>query len=197
MADSPAAANCIGFAVDTLPTWSLRNLPSEAFGACGAAMTTDTILRLAIFADYFQFYIQDETANDDFGSLWTEEAVERLLAVADHSLGIGTARNMTVPVAVSLHDTGPEADFAEWDLVNEGSFTVRSGRIAILGCTDFLADAPRLELAPGPYRVRVSYSGLDSLSEDGLEGDDFYRIQLWPAALAPIVVVKDRSGASA
>ncbi|PZO03193.1 MAG: hypothetical protein DCF30_03470 [Hyphomicrobiales bacterium] len=160
-------------------------------------MATDTTLQLAVFADYFQFYIQDETANDDFGSLWTEEAVERLLAVADHSVGIGTARNMTVPVVVSLHDATPEADVAEWGLVNEGSFTVRSGRIAVMGCTDSLADAPRLDLAPGPYRVRVSYSGLDSLSEDGLEGDDFYRIQLWPAPLAPIVVVKDRSGASA
>lgn len=160
-------------------------------------MSTDTTLQLAVFADYFQFYIQDETANDDFGSLWTDEAVERLLAAADHSVGIGTVRNMTVPVVVSLHEAEPEADFMEWDMVNEGSFTVRSGRIAVLGCTDSLPDAPRLTLAPGPYRVRVSYSGLDNLSEDGVEGDDFYRIQLWPAPLAPVFVIKARTDAAA
>lgn len=160
-------------------------------------MSTDTTLQLAIFADYFQFYIQDELANDDFGSLWTDEAVERLLATADHSIGIGTVRNMTVPVVVSLHAAEPEADFIEWDMVNEGSFTVRSGRVAVMGCTDHLPDAARLTLAPGPYRVRVSYAGLDSLSEDGLDGDDFYRVQLWPAPLAPVFIVKGRTDAAA
>ena len=30
------------------------------------------------------------------------------------------------------------------------------------------------------YRARIYYGGLNSLSEDGLEGDDHYRVVLWP-----------------
>ena len=118
------------------------------------------------------------------------------LAAGDCSVGIGTVRNMSVPVALTIHADEPEDDFHEWDLVNECSFTVRSGRIAILGCTDALPEAARISLAPGPYRLRVSYSGLDSLSEDGLDGDDFYRLQLWPAPLAGLRTLKEKAGAS-
>jgi hypothetical protein len=103
---------------------------------------------------------------------------------------------MSVPVALTIHADEPEDDFHEWDLVNECSFTVCSGRIAILGCTDALPEAARISLAPGPYRLRVSYSGLDSLSEDGLDGDDFYRLQLWPAPLAGSRTLKEKAGAS-
>lgn len=159
-------------------------------------MTEPTTTELAIFADYFQFYIQDETANEDFGDKWTEEAVDRLLAVGQFSVGIGTARNMTVPVVLSIHEEAPAEDFTEWEMVNECSITIRSDRLVIMGCTDYLPDAPRVPLAPGSYRVRVSYSGLDSLSEDGLEGDDFYRLQLWPAAPAELAVRKARTVAA-
>lgn len=155
-------------------------------------MTEQTRTEFAIFADYFQFYVQDEAANEDFGVLWTEEAVERLLAVAQFSVGIGTARNMTVPVALSIHAEAPAEDFGEWEMVNDCSITVRSNRIIIAGCTDYLPDAARIPITPGTYRVRVSYCGLDSLNEDGLEGDDFYRVQLWPAPLADIAIRKAR-----
>lgn len=159
-------------------------------------MTIEAQIVLAVFADYFQFFVQDEAANEDFGPLWTDEAVERLIAAGDCSVGIGTVRNMSVPIALTIHADEPEDDFHEWDLVNECSFTVRSGRIAILGCTDALPEAARISLAPGPYRLRVSYSGLDSLSEDGLDGDDFYRLQLWPAPLAGLRTLKEKAGAS-
>lgn len=159
-------------------------------------MTDRAEMTLAVFADYFQFYLLDAATNEDFGALWTEEAVERLLAVAPHAVGIGTARNMAVPVAISVHEREPAADFAEWEQVHDCSFTVLSGRVAVLGATDYLPDAPSLSLRPGPYRVRISYAGLETLSEDGLEGDDFYRIQLWPAPLAALVTRKERAGAT-
>lgn len=162
----------------------------------GAIMTDRADMELAVFADYFQFYLLDAATNEDFGALWTEEAVERLLAVSPHAVGVGTVRNMMVPVVISVHGQEPEADFAEWEQVHDCSFTVLSGRVAVLGATDYLPDAPSLALAPGPYRVRVSYAGLESLNEDGMEGDDFYRIQLWPAPLAAILTRKERAGAT-
>lgn len=158
-------------------------------------MPTTETLTLSVFADYFQFYLLDESVDEDFGALWDDAAVERLLAVGRSSIGVGTARNMAVPVAVSVCDAAPEFDPGAWDMVNECSLALRSGRLVILGGTDYLPDAPRLPVAPGDYRVRISYAGLDTLSEDGLDGDDFYRIDLWPAPPGPLVTRKVRAGA--
>ena len=48
-------------------------------------------LELSLFADYFQFYIQDD--DDGFGDLseaWSPEAEANLMALGDHVVGIGT-----------------------------------------------------------------------------------------------------------
>jgi hypothetical protein len=160
-------------------------------------MTVLHTTELEIFADYFQFYLQDEAVNEDWGMFWTDETVERMLAVGECSVGIATARNMNVPVVVSVHDAAPDADFGEWELVNECSFSVRSGHVMVIGCTEGSPqERARFSLEPGPYRLRVSYSGLDTLSDDGLEGDDFYRLQVWPGPVAPTRTLKERAGAA-
>jgi hypothetical protein len=53
-----------------------------------------------------------------------------------------------------------------------------TGRIFVAGCTDYFPNANRIEVAPGAYDVLVDYCNLESLSEDGLEGDDSYHIVL-------------------
>jgi len=159
-------------------------------------MTLLHTIELAIFADYFQFYLQDEAADEDWGAFWTEETIERMLAVGDGSVGIATARNMTVPVVVGIHETAPEPDFGEWELVNECSFSVRSGRVMVIGCTEAAPqERARFLLNPGPYRLRVSYVGLDTTRADGLDGDDFYRLQIWPAPWAEVRTLKERARA--
>jgi hypothetical protein len=67
---------------------------------------------------------------------------------------------------------------------------VKSGRIAIAGCTDYFPEAARIELPLGAYRARIYYGDLNSLSDDGLEGNDHYRIVLWRASPGPIKVLK-------
>ena len=42
-------------------------------------MPEQTQIELAVFADYFQFYLHDEVENEDFGALWSDEAVESVL----------------------------------------------------------------------------------------------------------------------
>src|SRR5262245_38672877 len=59
---------------------------------------------LSLFADYFQFYIQDEAVVGDLSQSWGEEATSRLLAIAPGTIGIGTVRNMDVPVVIEIHD---------------------------------------------------------------------------------------------
>jgi hypothetical protein len=137
--------------------------------------------RFELFADYSQFYLQDD--DQELGNLseaWTEEAVDRLLAVAPGVVGIRTVSSMRVPATVEVHETEPEADLLAWDHIAESDLEVKTGRIVVAGCTDYFADAVRIAVRPGLYRARVSYGGLDSLSEDGLGGGDHYRVQLWP-----------------
>jgi hypothetical protein len=43
---------------------------------------------------------------------------------------------------------------------------------------------------PGDYKVRALYRGLDTLSEDGLEGNDFYEIQIWKSPCTSLRVIR-------
>jgi len=150
----------------------------------------------SIFADYFQFYLEDDDApldEIDFAEAWTEDAVERQLAATPRAIGVGTSRNMTVPVVLEIEATSPDDDPAA-ELVTEACFDVKSGRLAILGCTDHAPDATRIEVIPGRHRARVFYYDQEKLSEDALEGDDRYRVVLWPdpEPIAPRILVDRR-----
>lgn len=134
-----------------------------------------------LLADYFQFYLQDEVADGDLSDSWTPEAVARMLAVAPGAVGVGTARNMRVPVSIEIHEREPLLDAGSWDHVAECSLVTRAGRVVIAGCSDYFPDAARVDVAPGTYCVRVSYGALKSVSEDGLDGLDHYTLQLWKA----------------
>ena len=143
-----------------------------------------------LFADYFQFYLKDETADGDLSNAWTDEAVARLLAVAPGTVGVRTVSNMEVPVTLQVSASEPAFDLEAYDHVVEGPLSSTSGTLVIAGCTDYFPDASRVPLEPGTYRVRVCFSALESVSEDGLAGGDRYHLQLWPAPLSGVTVVK-------
>jgi hypothetical protein len=145
-----------------------------------------------LLADYYQFYLQDECVTGDLSSSWTQDAVDRLLAVAPGTIGIGTVRNMTVPVVVEVADTEPDEDMTSWDQVNECDFEVQSGRIVVAGCTDYFPEAARIDVEPASYRARIYYGSLDALSNDGLKGDDHYKVVLWVAVPGALRILKQR-----
>jgi len=134
---------------------------------------------LTIFADYHQFYLQDDdTRFGDLSDAWTPEATEMLLAVADHVVGVGTVRNMDVSVRISVAPALPDLQPAAWDRINRTSLKCDTGRIVVAGCTDYFPDAKRIQVAPGTYDVLIGYKNLESLSDNGLDGDDSYHIYL-------------------
>ncbi len=143
-----------------------------------------------LFADYFQFYLQDETIDGDLSDSWTNEAVTRLLAVAPGTVGVGTVRNMEVPVTLEVLASEPPLNVMAYDHIVEGSLSVAGKNLVIAGCTDYLPEAARIQIEPGDYRVRACFSCLDSLSEDDLDGEDRYHLQLWPAPPAHVAVIK-------
>jgi hypothetical protein len=78
----------------------------------------------------------------------------------------------------------------------EANRDVPSSCIAVHGPTDYFADAPRIAMAPGAYRARVYYGGIATVSADELEGEDHYRVELWPepeSSAAPIVLLHPRA----
>jgi hypothetical protein len=136
---------------------------------------------LTVFADYHQFYLQDDDSRfGDLSEAWTPQATEKLLAIADHVIGVGTVRNMDVPVHITVDSTLPVLDAASWDRINMASLICDTGRIVVAGCTDYFPDALRITVAPGAYGVVVGYRGLNSLSADGLDGEDSYHVFLAP-----------------
>lgn len=148
--------------------------------------------KLTLFADYHQFYIQDEAADGDLSESWTPDTEISLVAVAPGTIGVGTARDADVPVSIELSDAEPESDFSLFDQVVDCSISIQSGTLVAAGCTDYFPEAARFQVAPGTYRVRVYFSGLDTISADGMDGDDNYRLVLWPGGQTAPTVLKQR-----
>lgn len=135
---------------------------------------------LELFADYHQFYLQDEKAKGDLSEAWTEKATADHLAIAPGTIGVGTLRNVTVPVLIEVLASEPEEDLDRWDQVCECSIEIPSGRLVVAGCTDYFPDATRISVAPGVYRARIYYAGLGTM-RSALDADDHYRVVLWKA----------------
>ena len=89
--------------------------------------------RFTIFADYFQFIVQDENSKDDFGTLWNDDAVAMMVAVGETALSLGTLRNVDVAVEVHVVDGPPEIQLEDFDHAVEGTFASPSGKIAVMG----------------------------------------------------------------
>ena len=146
-----------------------------------------------IFADYHQFYLQDDDQSfGDLSKAWSEEAADRLLAVAPHVIGVGTVRNMSVPVSVVVHESQPKVDREEWDHITTASLQIDTGRIVVAGCTDYYPDAARIDVSPGIYEAIICYSKLTSLSPDGLDCEYSYHVHLFPGRQIEPAILKRR-----
>jgi len=132
-----------------------------------------------IFADYHQLYLRDE-AHPDLPDDYTDENIERRIMAGPTAIILHTERNMMVPVRVEWHSQRPAFEEDAYQHVVEASFVCQSGQLVLAGMTDNEDDSPRLPVKAGPIGVRANLSGLDTLSEDGLDGNDSYLLQLWP-----------------
>ena len=146
--------------------------------------------KFSIFADYFQFYLQDD-ATEDVPDLDGYDAAQTTrVIVQENGFTVLTARNMDVPVTVVVADGAPDYDADTWDHIAEFSIASPAGKLAIAGCTDYLPDAARIAVPAGTLRVRTLFGDQTKLSEDGLDGEDHYRIEIWPDAPTPLSIIK-------
>ena len=147
-----------------------------------------------LFADYFQFYLEDENAEREKKPFWAKDsnAVEIGLDCSDGLIAVGTERNFTVPVFIEIHDSEPEDDFSIRDRVNECSIDLPSGTMVVFGCTDYRPEAARIKVTPQCYRARIYYGGLDTVKEFD-DGKDVYKIVLWAAPFLEMKILKSRA----
>jgi hypothetical protein len=146
--------------------------------------------KLEFWTSHHQFYLADKsspfrTDSDDF---WTTEASNDKLAIEEGILGVGTECYGTVKGDLAVLEVEPEGeDFGLFDHVVEGSLELKSGVLLVFPCTD---NVPVLELRllPQTYRVRVYSSNLASVEGD--DGDDYYKVRLWPGEVLKRKVLK-------
>jgi hypothetical protein len=116
--------------------------------------------------------------------------------VSDDAVAIGTTVNVDVAVTVEVLDEPPADDSGGFDHVVEGSVRCPSGRLVVMGCTDYEPDARRFPVPAGWLRLRASQSNLDLAYEADIDSDEDprtmerLRLQVWPAAAAPLEVTK-------
>lgn len=141
-----------------------------------------------IFADYHQFYLWDSGVDPSAPEEYTRNDIRRLIKAVPHVVVIQPLRNATVPVELQVCSEDPGFDESQWDHVAECALDLPTGKLQVHECTG----GPALNLAvpPGTYRVRALFAGLDTLSDNGLDGDDRYRIVLWPGDNIPLHIVK-------
>jgi hypothetical protein len=143
---------------------------------------------IEVFADYHQFYIWDSGLEIERCLDFTDLDCIRMVKVEPNQVIIQPVRNMDVPVDLELWDTDPGFDEASWDHIAECDLDLPTGNLQVHECTG----GPKLDLKvnPGSYRVRALFSGLGTLSEDALDGDDRYKLVLWPGTPQDLRIIK-------
>ena len=146
---------------------------------------------LEIFADYRTIYAQDEDSDSDLSGLISNKSLKTRLIYTPEQIIIFTARNMSVPLTIEKVESEPNIDLDPRDHVIECSINLSSGSLLIAGGTDYFPDATRISVQPGIYKMRIFYGGLNTISKDGLDGNNNYRIIFLPTEqLSDIAVLK-------
>jgi len=143
-----------------------------------------------VFADYFQFIVQDEASDEEFGDIWTPEALEMALATGRSAISLGTLRNVEVFVEIHVHGTAPTIDPSQFDHAVEASISLPTGTVVVMGCTGYFPEAPRFRVPPGDYRLLSLMQGTDSIVTEWEPADDKYILHLWPGELRPAKLIK-------
>lgn len=109
---------------------------------------------------------------------WTNEVFNDRLAIEDGVLGVETERYGHVKREFEVFTaSNNNVDLYKYDHIVEAGIEIKSGVIQILDCPSSTIEL-EVNVAPGIYRARIYSINLNSV--DGDEGDDYYRVEIWP-----------------
>jgi hypothetical protein len=130
---------------------------------------------------YSQIYIVDGMMDSLYnGYSWTEEDFNSMLCVQDRFVIMGIATSLTVPFYANILNEPPQVTFDLYSHIVECSIEATTG-IRIFGDFDEEEYNLAISLNPGVYGLLACYKDLDSISFDGLEGNDSYHVFLGPS----------------
>jgi hypothetical protein len=136
--------------------------------------------KLSFDTQYRQFYISDKTSpkNTSDKNFWSQEAQEDRLAISKGILGIGIGSYGLVRGELEILDVATnKIDSSLFDHIVEGGLSVESGVIQVLDCPNLHVEL-EVKVRPAKYRARIYFSNLNTIHGD--EGEDYYRIEIWP-----------------
>ncbi|MBX9689399.1 MAG: hypothetical protein K2X27_22000 [Candidatus Obscuribacterales bacterium] len=142
---------------------------------------------IMVFAENFQFQLQDQIEDCDYPEDWNDSLLSQLYVGGRGIVGIGTVRDLDIELTLEVYaapmdekDMNEDPEVGEFDHVVQCNIEVPSGKLLVTGSTTEYDDTYKLEIPAGQYGMRIFWSGLDTLDELGFEGDDKYLIQLYP-----------------
>lgn len=135
--------------------------------------------KLNFYTQYNQFYIVDKDGSFDPASsdLWPDDAGSERLGIVEGTVGVYTECYGPVKGELEILKEPSKGGYEGYDHVVEGGIDVVSGALQIQDCLNSSVQL-ELKMNPGQYRVRVYSSNLASVQGD--EGDDYYKIEIWP-----------------
>ncbi|OLT39005.1 hypothetical protein BJF85_07165 [Saccharomonospora sp. CUA-673] len=146
---------------------------------------------LTVFADDSTITIRDSAAAvDGTTPPWFQALLQDFVAAQDGAIGITTARPVNVPLTVEVRTHEPSDDLQRWDHVTETGLHTPTGQLITSPFPRPHNDPGTVTIAPGHYAARIHHGGLDTISADGLDGDDHYHLVLWPDTPRPTRVLK-------
>jgi len=132
------------------------------------------------YTQYHQFYIGDKlsSAKVNLEDFWTDDAYEDRLAIEKELIGVRTQSYGNIKGEINILDVeNTYIDTSKYDHIVEGGLIMESDTLVILDCPNTNIEF-KIKINPGKYRVRIYSSNLKSVVED--EGDDYYKIEIWP-----------------
>jgi ribosomal protein S13 len=145
---------------------------------------------LIVPADYHQIYIHsyegEEEDEDGYGHTGHVRGASKDARESGRFVGVRPGfidmltpgqYNMETPMRLEIWSAEPPDDRDDWDHEVDADFDVPDGQIGFFApaCSATTADVPA-----GRYRVRISGRGFTELGNAGSNGDDSYRLRLWP-----------------
>ncbi|WP_286863373.1 MULTISPECIES: hypothetical protein [Sphingobacterium] len=142
-------------------------------------MINEDVYPLDFYTQYRQFYLTDGADEFPDSDLWTEQTYHERMAVNKGFLAVGTECYGPVKGQLEIKNDGSNIEnLEEYDHVVEGKIDIEKGVLQVQDCPTSSV-VQEVELPSGLYSVRVYSKGLTTVEGD--EGDDFYRIVIWPA----------------
>lgn len=88
-----------------------------------------------------------------------------------------------------LETENKSIDLEKYDHIVEGGLEVTSGKLQISDCPNYIVEMA-IGINNGRYKVRIYSSNLASTDIDENDGNDRYRIEVWPDGGQEIKVIK-------